>query len=1035
MARLVLTPFGRPALAALAAVVTEAQGDDPLAPVTVVVPSAPASVSVRRALGRRAGTGLANVRTLALPQLAELLATPAASSGERRPLTPTWVAATVRAGLVDARSPLSLVPSSAAVEEALALTFSRLREASEPELRALEKRSARAAAVIDRYRDHRDRLAGHLDRHDLLVLAAASVPAGTDVIDELGPVVLHLPRRLGRADLALIEALAARTAVTAVLGRTGDVDGDRPLRRLLDQLQPVLGPAAGEDDAVPAPAAARVVLAPDPDEEAREAVRAVLARLEADPVDLDRIAIVSRVESPYRLLLHEHLETAGLAHHVDLPWSVAQSTPGRVLLGLLDLPEHGFRRVDVARWLRSGPIRWNGRPVPASRWDAVARRSGVVQGLDQWRDRLDRRRLELQAGLAEGHHDDEYVESRTRQVDELQAFMAELGRLAAPGARQTWRAWSTWALQVLDRFLIGEDGTAGWREEDIADLRVVQDRLGALGTLDGVDGPADAARLRRVLADELGRSRRRVGRLGQGVQVGDLESVHGLDLDLVVIVGMAEGWYPPRHRDDPLLPDHELSDAGLTDDLGRPDRGDERRDHLAARTAGAEVVLLAPRSDPRGQRELQPARWLLEELSSRTGQVVGVGDVEALDVPWLHRSPSFEETVRTVTVPLDPRERDLAALLASTTAGSPGVHAHPVVAADPGLARGLEAVADRRDRRYGEWNGHIGPRDELRIRDEALASATRLERFALCPFQYLLGNVLGVRAHEDPVDEEGITPRDRGSLVHEVLETFFAGALDRDPASAWTEADLEALHLILDDVGEAYRARGMTGRDLGWELESSAIRRWLGAVLDRDAEERAAREARPAAVELRFGGEAEHPPAEVALPDGRRLRFKGAIDRVDREPDGSLLVIDYKTGKGSGYRAVDADRLDRGRRLQLPIYADAARRALGPEDGPVPEVEAYYWFVEEGGKKAWRGGPVDEAVQARFEDVIATVVDGIERGDFPANPGEDGFFGPSHCKFCDFTRVCPSSRVDLWEGVRRDDALARYVEMAEGDLS
>ena len=1031
MARLILTPFGRPALEALAGVVAESQGDDPLAPVTVVVPSAPASVSVRRALGRRAATGLANVRTLALPQLAELLATPLASAGDRRPLTATWGAALVRAGLSEARPPLSQVPATAAVEEALTLTFARLREASDAELRALAKRSARAAAVIDRFRDHRERLEGHLDRHDLLVLAATAVRDGRAELNELGPVILHLPRRLGRSDLALLEALAARTEVVAVLGVTGDPDGDRPLRRLVEQLEPVLGPAPAAPD-VPDPVPARIVLVPDPDEEAREAVRTVLARLEADPVDLDRIAIVSRVTSPYRLLLHEHLETAGLPHHTDLPWSVAQSTPGRVLLGLLDLPEHSFRRADVARWLRSGPIRWQGRPVPASRWDAVARRSGVVQGLDQWRDRLDQRRSELADAVEAGWSDAEYAESRTRQVDELQAFIAEIGGLLGAG-RRSWSAWSAWSQEVLDRYLLGNDGTIDWEADDLADLRDVRARVAAMADLDAVDGPADAKRFRRVLADELARTPRRVGRLGRGVQVGDLESVYGLDLDLVVVVGMAEGWYPPRHRDDPLLPDHELGDAGLADALGRPDRSDERRDHLAARAAGADVVLLAPRSDPRGQRELQPARWLLEELSARTGWAVGVGDVAELEVGGLERPRSFEESVRKVSVPLDGGERDLAALLASTAAGSPELHDHPVVAADPRLARGLEAVAARRDRAYGEWTGHIGVRDELRIDDEALASATRLERFALCPFQYLLGNVLGVRAHEDPVDEEGITPRDRGSLVHQVLEEFFAEALDRDPDAGWTDADLDRLHAIVDHVGEAYRARGMTGRDLGWELESSAIRRWLGAVLDRDADERSARQARPAAVELLFGGDSEHPAAEVGLPDGRRLRFKGAIDRVDREADGSLLVIDYKTGRGVSYRNVDEDRLDRGKRLQLPIYADAARRALGG-DGPPPPVEAYYWFVEDGGRKAWRGGPVDDAVQARFEDVVATVVEGIEGGDFPANPGEEGFYGPSHCGYCDFNRVCPSSRVDLWEGVRKDDALHRYVELAEGEL-
>ena len=1033
MARLVLTPFGRPALEALATVVADAQGEDPLAPVTVVVPSAPAAVSVRRALGRRASAGLANVRTLALPQLVNLLGDARVAGGGRRLVTKAWAAAAVRTGLEDAPSPLDAVYASAAVEEALIATFARLRELTDAELRALEKRSPRAAAVIDRYRDHRGRLQDHLDHHDLAVAAVEALRTGAPVCDDLGAVVLYLPRRIGRDYLELIEALAARTPVTAVVGITGDEDGDRPLRRLVEQLQPVLGPP-GATPAVPDPVPARVVLAPDPDEEAREAVRIVLARLEAQPVDLDRIAIVSRAASPYRLLLHEHLDAAGLRHHVELPWSVAQSTPGRVLLGLLDLPEHDYRRVDIARWLRSGPIRRQGRPVPASRWDAVARRAGVVQGLDQWRDRLDRRREELAEALEAGWSDADYVQSRTRQVDELQTFVAEVGGLVGAG-RRPWAEWSAWSIEVLDRFLLDPDGSVDWPDEAAADdWREVRARVGALADLDAVDGPADAGRFRRVLADELSRRARRVGRLGQGIQVGDMESVYGLDLDLVVVVGMAEGWYPPRHREDPLLPDRELSEAGLADALGRPDRSDERRDHLAARVAGAEVVLLAPRSDPRGQRELQPARWLLEEMGSRAGRTVGVGDVVDLDVPWLGRPRSFEEAVRTVSVPLDAGERDLAALLASTVPGSPDLHAHPVVAADPRLARGLQAVADRRDRVYGEWTGRIGRREELRVSDEALASATRLERFALCPFQYLLGNVLHVRAHEDPVEEEGITPRDRGSLVHQVLEQFFADALGRAPEQGWTDEDVARLHGILDEVGEAYRARGMTGRDLGWELESSAIRRWLAAVLDRDADERATRGARPEGVELLFGGESEHPAAEVSLPDGRRLRFKGAIDRVDRADDGSLLVIDYKTGKGLGYRAVDNDRLDRGRKLQLPIYADAARRALAADEDPPPPVEAYYWFVEQGGKKAWRGGAVDDAVQERFEDVVATVVEGIEGGDFPANPGEEAFRGPTHCGFCDFNRVCPSSRVDLWEGVRGDPALERYVDLAEGEL-
>jgi ATP-dependent helicase/nuclease subunit B len=1013
MQRLVVAPFGPPALDALAGLVAAAQGDDPLAPVTVVVPSAPAAVSVRRALGRRSGRGLANVRVLALPQLAELLATGPEATDGRPPLTATRATAAVRAGLADARDPLSRVPASAAVEEALAASFTRLREATDPELEALAARSLRAAAVVDRYHDHRRRLAGHLHPHDLLGLAAAAVRASVPATDEVGPVVLHLPRRLGRADLDLLGALAGHDRLDAVLGATGDADADRTLDRLLAQLEPLLGPA----EVLPASAARpvpTVIEAPDPDEEARQAVRVVLAHLEEGAVDLDRIAIVSRVESPYRLLLHEHLAAAGLVHHVDLPWSVAQSAAGRVLVGLLDLPEHGYRRADVARWMRSGPIRWRGRPLPVG-WDAIARRAGVVQGLDQWASRLDHRRAELEERVERGWVEADEQAPRIRAVDDLQVFMAELGARVDGAERRPWRAWADWALAALDDLL----DPSTWPDDERADLERVRERLAALGELDEVEPPPDPGRFRRVLVDELGRARRRIGRLGQGIQVGDVASVHGLDLDLLVVVGLAEGWYPPRTRDDPLLPDREVHEAGLDAVLGREDRADERRDHLAAWAAAAEVVLSVPRGDPRGQRELHPARWLLEAQA-------------ALPPDRVQRSPSFEDTTRSVTSAIDAGERDLAALLSLGAAGTAAVAAHPVARADAHLARGLEAVAARRDRAYGEWNGRIGIHPELRFDDEATASATRLERFAWCPFRYLLSNVLGVRAHDDPVDAQGITARDRGSLVHQVLEEFFGEALDRPPDEPWDDDDRRRLHELVDRIGDEYREAGLTGRDLGWGLEAAGIRRWLGTVLDTDTEERSGRGTTPVAVELAFGGESEPPAAEVALPDGRRLRFRGAIDRVDRAADGSLLVVDYKTGKSDAYRDVDKDRLDRGRRLQLPIYADAARRALDPD----AQVDAYYWFVEESGRKAWRGGRIDEPVQRRFEEVVSVAVDAIEAGDFPANPGQEDLFRgrPTHCSFCDYHQVCPTGRVDLWEGIRDDPAIERYVELAEGEV-
>ena len=100
------------------------------------------------------------------------------------------------------------------------------------------------------------------------------------------------------------------------------------------------------------------------------------------------------------------------------------------------------------------------------------------------------------------------------------------------------------------------------------------------------------------------------------------------------------------------------------------------------------------------------------------------------------------------------------------------------------------------------------------------------------------------------------------------------------------------------------------------------------------------------------------PPALVSLADGRTIALRGKIDRVDRTPDGSrLLVFDYKSGSAGYYFGLDKDPVKRGKLLQLPIYALAARQSYGD----ALAVEAYYWFVGEDQGYERRGYDVDDA--------------------------------------------------------------------------
>src|SRR4051812_4483199 len=127
--RLILAAHGAPAREALWQLVASVRDGDPLAPVTVVVPSIYAGLSLRRELGRRPG-GLVNVRFLSLNRVAELLGAPflVAPPGTvgRVPLTATHRAGAIRVALDETDGPFRSLATHPATTRAFAATLAEL---------------------------------------------------------------------------------------------------------------------------------------------------------------------------------------------------------------------------------------------------------------------------------------------------------------------------------------------------------------------------------------------------------------------------------------------------------------------------------------------------------------------------------------------------------------------------------------------------------------------------------------------------------------------------------------------------------------------------------------------------------------------------------------------------------------------------------------------------------------------------------------------------------------------------------------------
>ena len=705
-------------------------------------------------------------------------------------------------------------------------------------------------------------------------------------------------------------------------------------------------------------------------DEAREALRWIKARIVRDDLRPEACALVTPDPERYR----PHLREAGAEFGLPLRFTHGEalaSAPGvAALLDLLQLPLRDWPRRLTLETLRTPYFdltTFRLGPREADLLELVSRYGQVIGGLAQWEEALGRlARIERPPHTEDGESlarpDLPAGDSAASLWGRLQAFAERL----APPTEMPIRDWVRWLEDLLDELRFFERQETHRDEASAAGLR---ETLRALVLRDQVADPsagnyeAFLNELRSTLEGTYYQERHAWSR--PSILVLRVLEARGLRFKAVAVLGLSEGLFPEVEREDPFLDEAVRSALGLEPRLEREQAG---LFYQAVTRADRFLLLTRPALAEDGERwDPSPfwsaARALFTEERLR---------IQPEAPRPLADAASPEEilflAVRRGGLPqyyadLLPRYKRLR-------------RARDVLNArltDDGLNRfegEASAIADLLAERYRHW------------------SPSRLETYGSCPHWFYVAHALQLEAVEPP--ELGLDPSQLGLILHAILEKAYREAEDpRDP-----EAVLKVLEEAAAAEFEAAPERyGFRPSPL-WEVEQDHLLERLAKTVRGLAE--LGGDWTPVAFEVVFGREGA-PPLVLDL-EGRQVRLHGVIDRVDRNEERRLRILDYKTGS-SGLAAQD---LVEGRRLQLPLYALAAQEALGMGEA----VEGLYWAILSGrpgslklskfshkkGSYTYQG-PEGAVQLARAH--VGGILDGVHAGAFRPQPPPGGC--PAYC--------------------------------------
>ncbi|MGQ9705430.1 MAG: PD-(D/E)XK nuclease family protein [bacterium] len=744
-----------------------------------------------------------------------------------------------------------------------------------------------------------------------------------------------------------------------------------------------------------------------PLKEAEEITRRIIGLIKKG-IHCSEIAIITMPGKKYTKLIISSLKKSGIPYYTQETEPYYSNSVLRSTALLINLINSNLPRQDTIDFLQYAKIPYKeiiGKEhVKDALFDKISIKAGVIEGKDNWLENLDVYIKKLETQYEE--ETSKYIEAQKETTRDLRAIIQHLSDdvYSFPNEASI-SEYLQLIVKIIKKYI--------QNEHKLGIVNLIETEIGKLEFLNLKIRWRDFKKLALLIIESISEDKDNKSR--NGVNVLSPMMSRGIKYRVVFIPGLSENVFPSKGNQDSILLDFEREEINKKIDGFLPLKSERSIEDLqllalAIDSATDKIYITFPRYESIEGDDTFPSYYLSTMLQSLIGRKPSYSELqtgEGLPEDFFEIIP-YKTTERDEFTTIE--EYDLTTLTSAYYKRDIKKIANILdEELFPFIRKGIEQRIMMFSDDFNKYSGLIESKEvKNNIYEQFVSnglSATLLQDYSTCPYQFLLNRILNIKTIREPAVIIKLEPLDIGNLVHRILHHSYE--------KIKREKGIKSLRELEDYMGIVKEITVCEYKDFintfpeeyRFLIEQEIL--LLSTLIENAVRSDASEEEEWELIHLEtsFGRPCIYSenilteePLRKELDENLIISISGKVDRVDVNEDKKVIrLIDYKITTNKEKYNIEKMVFPNG--LQALFYTLFSKehfkdykehifqyRVLSRKDNMIYPFEITLEEIEE----------VSLDVFNNLKDIVKNLSEGIF---IP--------FANDNCPYCDYSIICP----------------------------